>query len=811
MRTILSRPSRSYKDVEHDAQGLSAVGTAPYALRQRDAPDQDKYSVKTYRPCELDGRDGLTPAMAEMHFKKQAMHDPNPTSSFSPLPPAFNIGRKSKEQARAGHRAEVNHMLEPEFQSSRQREDDAASMAGPSRLSSVRTAGGLAAAALSRKKGRGADESRPSESGSSYQQPQQGGARRANPGVYVDSSGRTHDTEYDPFAGVAAVSRRKSKQRRSAFGQRRNSASSSSSDASSDGPGPTRATALNTDGQETEKECRRRLEAERRQLDDVSGYAAARRQSLMSDRASGFYSGRGTPSLRSGRDDTMSLAHTLAPNGRAPSRLNHGYQPSPVSPTFDRSSAVSGSSHNARSYPPSYPAGSSAGNDESPRKHTEKTEPSEAAKVVVAQKEKTRKAEAPDKLRDEKARARRQRPEPLDEESETESEHEYEDAGEAPPRYEAPEREVGEGVGEGVGEEVGAGLGAQLEALPEHAPEHHPEHHPEYSPQHPPEHLPEHQPQLPRKTPLPELNPMVRVKSPPAEPNHSISVLPKPGAAKTKNPKSRVERSASGATRVTGFDAGPTRPMPSPQSQTQSLHVPAATRLRAESVASGLSSHSSERETDAPRRHRRPKERPREQIFPETPAQAKRREERERRNLRAGKTPAGTYAADSALPGTSSATRILPEIKFVDDDDPRIVFPPDGPSTRVQHPRSINTIQSDLRNGSMDYTGSMHRGSSHSARVGSSKEPSAIIEESGGGYLPSRWASGDRQLRVDATTKEMYRPKEWGGRKGDLGGRPDEWRPTVKDEMKRELKDLTTNARFSLFRAKKKIGRRTDL
>lgn len=675
----------------------------------------------------------LTEALAEMHFKKQAMHDPNPSSAFSPLPPAFNLGRKNKEQARAGQRAEVNHMLEPEFQSSsRQSQDDSASMAGPSRLSAARTAGGLAA--LTRKKGRG-DEPRPSDSVTSFHG-QQAAPRRGKPGVYVDSGGRTHDTEFDPFAGVAALSRRKSKQRRSAFGPRRNSSSSGSSDGSSEGQGHTRRAPMDRQGQETEREYRRRLEAERRQLDDVSGYAAARRQSLMSDRASGFYSGRGTPSVRSGRDDALSLAH-LAPNGRAHSRISQNHLPSPISPTFDKSSDVSASvsAHTA----PSYPAGSSAGNEESPRKHTEKTgEPSEAAKIAAKTPRAPSSALENNRLKPgnghQRSVSQPVRPPPV------ESSDEEEEA-DPPPEYEAPP--------------------------------------------------------VPKKT-LPELHPVPRAKKT-AEVAHSISVLPK--TTVTKPPKaSRTERSASGATRVTGFDAGPTRPLP-PQS------VPAASRLRAESVMTTTSSRSSEAPTESAPRHRRPKERPREQLFPETPAQAKRREERERRNLRAGKTPIGTFAADSVLPGTSSRTRILPEIKFVDDDDPRIVFPPNGASTRIQHPRSINTIQSDLRH---SFDSSIRQGSIHSAGR-SSKEPSAIIEESGGGYLPSRWASGDRQLRVDVTEKEMYRPKEWGGRKGDLGGRPDEWHPTVKDEVKRELKDLTVNARFSLFRAKKKISRKTDL
>jgi hypothetical protein len=59
---------------------------------------------------------------------------------------------------------------------------------------------------------------------------------------------------------------------------------------------------------------------------------------------------------------------------------------------------------------------------------------------------------------------------------------------------------------------------------------------------------------------------------------------------------------------------------------------------------------------------------------------------------------------------------------------------------------------------------------------GGSIDPSTIIDQGTGGYLPSRWASGDRELRVTEDAKEKYRPREWGGKTGDLGGRSEEWR-----------------------------------
>jgi hypothetical protein len=206
-----------------------------------------------------------------------------------------------------------------------------------------------------------------------------------------------------------------------------------------------------------------------------------------------------------------------------------------------------------------------------------------------------------------------------------------------------------------------------------------------------------------------------------------------------------------------------------PASQSQSVQ---SRRLASESVFSAATSRSSE--ADRAEARQRPKPRPREQLFPETPAQAKKREERERRNLRAGRTRAGELAADSVKPGTSSRSRILPEIEIVDDDDPRIVFPPNGPSTRIQT-RFDHVIRTPSGSHSARRADD-NNSSTRSAGHGSSKEPSAIIEESGGGYLPSRWATGDRQLRVTELDKEQYRPREWGGRHGDLGGRPEEWR-----------------------------------
>ena len=176
-------------------------------------------------------------------------------------------------------------------------------------------------------------------------------------------------------------------------------------------------------------------------------------------------------------------------------------------------------------------------------------------------------------------------------------------------------------------------------------------------------------------------------------------------------------------------------------------------------------------------RPRKPAERPREELFPETPAQLKRREERTRLTRGGGSSRGASLAVDTVL-SSGGRGRILPEIEILDDDDPRIVFPADGRATRVQTthdhvirgPFSLALEAHSLRRGSADH-------SSRSILGGpSSKAPSTIIDEGDGGYLPSRWATGDRQLRKTEDDKEKYRPREWGGKTGELGGRQEEWK-----------------------------------
>lgn len=396
-------------------------------------------------------------------------------------------------------------------------------------------------------------------------------------GIYVDAKGQVHDNEFDPFAGIDEMSRRKSR-RRSAFGQekRRGSASSSPSGEGSEEEQSRRSADQPKGEGRDEVEIRKRLEMERRRLDEVSGYAAARRQSFVSERSSG----RATPSIRSG-DDSVQLG-----GGRSKSSQGY-YVRSPLSPTFG--GPTSSSSYvTTRNMPTTIEVAD--GNEESP------------------------------------------------------------------------------------------------------------------------------------------VNSM------------KISV----------GPDKKVT--------MTGFDAS----RPDTPSSIQ-LRIPDSARMTA-------ASHTS---SDRPGK---PAERPREELFPETPAQMKKREERARQSASGVMTRGGSLAVDTVL-STGGRGRILPEIEIVEDDDPRIVFPRHGPFTRVQ------TTHDHVIRGpfglALDAQGMRQGSADHSIRsmVGStSKAPSTIIEESGGGYLPSRWAGGDKELRKTEDDIEKYRPREWGGKKGELGGRPEEWK-----------------------------------
>lgn len=661
-------------------EGLSAVGSGPYSSTQQGKKLSKKGDgFKTYRP-----------PISETHLRRSLGYDPHPTSHFAPLPSAFQSHRIKKEQALAGQRAEADHLLQPGYRSYHP-SDEADSSIAPRR-----TAGGLGGL-------------RPSPSTSSFNGSAAMGNGRRAAGVYMDSSGKLHDTEYDPFAGVKDMTRAKSN-RRSAFGSDRHHRAGSSSSSSSDS-GQASYRRPSHDMRE-EEEVRRKLQIERQQMDDVSSYVA-RRKSLLSEREG---SGRGSPSIRSSEDGPPTGGSFVT----ARTRSQQGYYyPSPLSPSF----ATQGTSF-ANGYPSRTPTTStfppSAGEGTPPEKSTE----------------------------------------------------------------------------------------------------------------------------------------MTRVKSPPPPPKYEPPV-------ERPKPKSKVEVK-DGTTKIIGFDGPvrPTSPNPPPTEQFSSLRVrspsPSSsshhlTTPGAPASAGGALSATSRSSADLTRQMRSPRpierrHQAREDIYPETPAQTKRRQEREQRRLVSGHGPPAhatqpsashnsALAVDTALAENGRA-RILPEIEIVEDDDPRIVFPKEGKTTRVQkthdhvikgpfshalqarkgsHASStaLNTFTNAGNGGfpsAIGHSSSIHDFSSlnRPKSLTGSKPGSSVIDDAGG-YLPSRWASGDKNLRVTEDEREKYRPREWGGKYGDLGGREDEWRPTPKDQMKRNLKDIATSARFSLYRTKKKLLRKADL
>ncbi|WRT65795.1 uncharacterized protein IL334_002744 [Kwoniella shivajii] len=614
--TVLAKPSRSYVTAEHVPDELLGTAYTASTSTTKKLSKKIEGGFKTYRP-----------PLAETHLRRPLGYDPHPESHFAPLPPAFHLsGKHKKDAALAGQRAELEHILQPEYKSyNYDLEGDSSSIAGPSKNHSSRTAGGLSGLEKKSKSsgGGGGNGLRSSASISSFhQQPTSGGGRRSGGGIYVDSNGKLHDNEFDPFGHVSEMSRAKSR-RRSAFGSDRRKGDSSSSESGSDISDnnlPRRST--DTGREREEEEIRKRLEMERKRLDDVSGYAAARRRSMMID-------GRTTPSIRSSEDGNGFIpsmySASLAPAMTSKSKSQGHYVRSPLSPTFDHSPVHS----------------------TPPEKTTEST--------------------------------------------------------------------------------------------------------------------------------------------------------------KHKETKSRVEVSKDGSKKITGFDA-PISPVP--------LHTPSMGNdhllpppLSVISSGSGRLSPGTRGSIDTGReRPPKPTERPREELFPETPAQIKRREEREKRSrLR----PSG-LAVDTVIAGSGKA-RILPEIEIVEDDDPRIVFPSEGKTTRVQstHDHVIRGPFSHALNALGDGSSGLGSRRASSARsIGGGSKPSTMVEEDGG-YLPSRWANGDKNLRTTETDREKYRPMEW--RNVDPSGKVEDWHPSTKDQFKRNMKDIATSARFSLFRTKKKLLRKAEI
>ncbi|WVQ77355.1 hypothetical protein IAR50_007039 [Cryptococcus sp. DSM 104548] len=704
--TLLSRPSRSYATVDHDPDGLAPVGTAPRTggastsgsvlggggTRQGSGSQVGRDSGSALGGVHVlkksskkgEGFKIYRPPISETHLRRSLGYDPHPNSSFAPLPSAFQSSRVKKEAALAGQRAEADHLLAPQYSEPR------------------RTAGGLAGGL------------RGSASQASFNPPHSANSGRRQAGVYLDSNGKLHDTEYDPFAGLTTMSRDKSR-RRSAFGKtRRSSVSSDSSSSSSKSQAKRRQSQDTMRSVRDEEEVRRRLREKEREMekqrDDVSLYVQ-RRRSILSERER-EWTGRGSPSIRSTEEGPMGSGQSFMTGRRT--QANH-YYPSPLSPQF-------------------------AG-------------PSFANNPPTASSASTR----------------------------------------------TPNTSTFSGInGEG--------------------------------------------------TPPEKISEMTQAKSP------VLALAPPPlitEPAPKEKKKSKVEV-RDGVTKVIGFD-GPAQVLSPPADQLAGLSLqppsPSSTRLTPPPPMSADASVTSRGSMDVPRsprppgepaRTRHPTRTARDDIYPETPAQTKRRQDKERQRLLSGAHHPSHHAhagkpsplaIDTDL--ARNGERVLPEIEIVSDDDPRVVVPKEGKTTRVQrvhdhvirnplHHHSRKTSQASTSTlatlplpptipaaggyGGMTGSSSMNDlsgGGKARSTTGSRGGGSSFMEESGG-YLPSRWAQGDKKLRNTEEEREVYRPREWGEEEAN-------WHPTAKDQVKRNFKDIATSARFSLYRTKKALMRKAEM
>ncbi|ODN77124.1 hypothetical protein L202_05655 [Cryptococcus amylolentus CBS 6039] len=705
--TLLSRPSRSYATVDHDPDGLAGIGSAPGAgastsgsvlgsggTRRGSGSQVGRDSGSALGGVHVlkkgskkgDGFKTYRPPISETHLRRSLGYDPHPTSSFAPLPSAFQSSRVKKEAALAGQRAEADHLLAPGYNETR------------------RTAGGLAGGL------------RGSSSQASFNPPHSANSGRRQAGVYLDSYGKLHDTEYDPFAGLTNISRDKSR-RRSAFGKsRRSSVSSDSSSSSAESQARRRQSHDTMRSVRDEEEVRRRLREKEREMekqrDDVSLYVQ-RRRSIMSERER-EWTGRGSPSIRSIEEGPMGSGQSFMTGRR--SQANH-YYPSPLSPQF---------------------AGPSFANN-----------PSTASNASTR----------------------------------------------------TPNTSTFSGInGEGT----------------------------------PPEKISE---MTQAKSPVQALAPPPLISEPPPK----------------ERKKSKVEV-RDGVTKVIGFD-GPAQSLSPPTDQLGSLSLQSpdpSSGLTPPPPISASASVTSRGSMDMPRsprppgepaRTRHPTRTARDDIYPETPAQTKRRQDKERQRILSGAHHPSHISSHHAHTGKPSplaintnlapnGERVLPEIEIVSDDDPRVVVPKEGKTTRVQrvhdhvirnplHHHSRKTSQASNSTlgtlplpptmpaaGGYGLSGSsslndLNGSGKARSTTGSRGGGSSFMEESGG-YLPSRWAQGDKKLRKTEEEREAYRPREWGEEEGT-------WHPTAKDQVKRNFKDIATSARFSLYRTKKALMRKAEL
>lgn len=804
---MFGRPTRSYAQVEHDVGGVSSVAAAPYSLRKEG-------SFRTYRartsiiPSHrfVPRTDQLTKAALSEHSRRiDPVH----------IPHALQSRHARKQAAAEGARAELDQILESGYRPSSRSIHNGADEAGPPEsagMSRHRTAGGLQgeSSRMGRLRSTASIGSFRGNGGSSTGYTN-GGAGGGKKGVFIDADGRTHDQEYDPFAKHAAESRKKSmsSRRRSGFGSTHGhingngngqldgdtgSETSGSGSEVSEGAASGRYSAGTGMGQglgparksidssragaadREEEEIRRRLALERKRLEGLSGYnALAKRRSIISDRSAHAYA-----SNEDADRQTVHSAYGASTHGPYSSgvggygRRGTGYNPSPLSPTFSAASQGTGRARTNTT---------SDGGDETPVKSTENTlmppmsppqPPSPGLSAYgIPNMARRGSADRTDKVHPSSASSTHIHPNPA---YNAKSRLQPADSTALDPAAViAPKAKV---EIKRDGSRKVTGFDAPRSPMP------------------PP--------------PVPPI---------PSVPNQQLDIPP--------SAKSAVSRGSRGSSDRDPREVGDDQSIHSANTGTGT----AAARYRRERPAPRPREEIFP-ETPAQAKRREEKEKRAAARLGPTPAAASSTIIRSSSGL-AAPSAAQAYASSSSAGGLAArnhsqlavdtslaaSTRLLPEIQIVEDDDPRVVFPSSGGrSTRVQtaHDHVIRGPFSHALNAqglgaSAGGAGGSRRGSAAGVGVGSptgsrqgsragspgpsmslnmqgaaggSRKPSSVNSpfsvgsgtvEDRIGYLPSRWASGDKQLRQTEEERDMYRPKEWGGRNGELGGRQDDW------------------------------------
>lgn len=92
-----------------------------------------------------------------------------------------------------------------------------------------------------------------------------------------------------------------------------------------------------------------------------------------------------------------------------------------------------------------------------------------------------------------------------------------------------------------------------------------------------------------------------------------------------------------------------------------------------------------------------------------------------------------------------------------------------------------------------------------------SKPGSTVFDPQEYGYLPSRWAQGDHELRLGEEAREKYRPREWHPTHSANEKQKGDFIPSCTDSIKHNWHEFCLSLRFSTHRTKKKLERKMHI